>query len=100
MFSQVSLKVLLTRVPSAKTTTTMMAAIAATRRPYSTAEAPSSPRRTSLRILLSMAGLRGGVKSDKAGAGPPSSPAVPSQDGSAGHDPPSLGRSGLDQPNG
>ena len=39
---QVLLNLSLTRPPRANTTTTMTAAIAATRRPYSTAEAPSS----------------------------------------------------------
>ena len=41
--SQVSLKAPLTNVPRAKTTRMMIAAMAATSRPYSTADAPSSP---------------------------------------------------------
>src|SRR4051812_9920882 len=47
---QVSLNAPLTNVPSAKTTRMMIAAIAATSRPYSTADAPSSSLRLSSRL--------------------------------------------------
>src|SRR5688500_17966366 len=50
--SHVSLNAPFTNTPSAKTTRMMMAAIAATSSPYSTADAPSSSRDRTLSIKL------------------------------------------------